>query len=263
MFRRIALAGSCVFVALTLACETRPAPPTAATSIHSTDARSGPAQDFAVEVFVDHAAATHAGPGPHPTSESGDFSLMQGGVRWLAGGVINYWIRGIEPIAGGNVVIEASEEILDAFITTRTFVRVVTGPTANPCGASTTDILDDFSTVLWGAIDGPGGALASTAVCRNVATKEIVGFLLTIDNAETWSTTGAAGTFDVANMVTHEWGHVAGLGHVNGALGGCLTMYRFGGLGETQKRTLGLGDKLGLNALYATGDTSPGPGCGN
>jgi hypothetical protein len=40
-------------------------------------------------------------------------------------------------------------------------------------------------------------------------------------------------------------------------------MYRFGRLAETQKRTLGLGDKLGLNALYATGDTSPGPGCGN
>ena len=31
---------------------------------------------------------------------------------------------------------------------------------------------------------------------------------------------------------------------------------------ETEQRTLGWGDKRGLDALYHTGDTSPGPGCG-
>lgn len=31
---------------------------------------------------------------------------------------------------------------------------------------------------------------------------------------------------------------------------------------DTQQRTLGLGDKIGLDKLYNTGNTSPGPGCG-
>ena len=31
---------------------------------------------------------------------------------------------------------------------------------------------------------------------------------------------------------------------------------------ETEQRTLGWGDKIGLDKLYDTGDTSPGPGCG-
>jgi len=38
-------------------------------------------------------------------------------------------------------------------------------------------------------------------------------------------------------------------------------MYKFAGLGEIQKRTLGLGDKLGMDALYGTGNISAGPGC--
>ena len=60
----------------------------------------------------------------------------------------------------------------------------------------------------------------------------------------------------------HEFGHVAGLDHVNAPRDGCLTMYRFATSGETQKRTLGLGDRLGMDVLCSTGDTALGPGCG-
>lgn len=255
MSRSAAVAGSCFIVALSVACEVRPTSPAPSTATVSSDAQGGPARDFTVDVFVDHASPTHAGPGPHPTTESNDYALTSGGIRWFAGGNINYWIRGPEDVAGGNTALETAAATLDALVTSRTFTRVVTGPTANPCG--------DFNTVLWAPIDGPGGALASASVCRTVGTKEIVGFVLTLDTSETWSTNGAAGTFDVGNAATHEWGHIAGLGHVNGAPGGCLTMYRFGGAGETQKRTLGLGDKLGLDVLYGSGNTTPGPGCGN
>lgn len=58
-------------------------------------------------------------------------------------------------------------------------------------------------------------------------------------------------------------GHVVGLGHVNSPNDGCLTLYKFSDRGETAKRSLGWGDKLGLDKLYATGDTEPGPGCDN
>ena len=39
-------------------------------------------------------------------------------------------------------------------------------------------------------------------------------------------------------------------------------MYPYAGLGETQKRTLGLGDKLGMQTLYGSTDVSAGA-CGS
>ena len=67
---------------------------------------------------------------------------------------------------------------------------------------------------------------------------------------------------DIENVMAHEMGHVAGLDHLEHSKGGCLTMYIYSGLGETQKRTPGWGDKRGLDRLYDTGDDGPGDGCG-
>ena len=83
------------------------------------------------------------------------------------------------------------------------------------------------------------------------------------DTSEAWVIGSPASTeIDLGNVAVHEFGHVAGLGHVNAPKDGCLTMYRFAGGGESQKSTLWLGDKLEMDALYGTGDTSTGPGCG-
>jgi hypothetical protein len=250
-------------LAAIVACQRSPAAPSSSVAAGDTralDARDSGARQFVIERFVDYSVPVHAGPGPHPTEESDQYALVQGGIRWFSGTDVTYWIRGTQPVAGGDATIEAAAETLDAYIV-RNLERVVSNPSANPCGAGGGPE-DDLNTVQWTTIDGPGGVLASTGACRNVATKEIVGFLISIDFAEDWSTTGAPGTIDVSNVMTHEWGHVAGLGHVNGAPGGCLTMYRFSGDGEIQKRTLGLGDKLGLVVLYGVGDASAGPGCG-
>lgn len=67
-----------------------------------------------------------------------------------------------------------------------------------------------------------------------------------------------SGTFDVENVTAHEFGHAAGLGHVNAPQDGCLTMYALSGKEEIQKRTLGLGDKLGMEALYDSDDVAAG-----
>src|SRR3989338_3760534 len=48
-----------------------------------------PAMDFVDEMFVDYKSPSHAGPGPHPTSESDDFSLTMGGMKW-SDAVIKY-----------------------------------------------------------------------------------------------------------------------------------------------------------------------------
>ena len=206
------------------------------------------------EVFVDHAT-----PGRTKsrlrliTEESSSFKLTQGGIRWFSHESVKYAVTGTEGVADGNDAIESAIGIIDSFVTTRGFSRDNDSPSPNPCGGK--------NIVQWVSIDGPGNILATASVCRNVATKEIGGFVVTLDSDETWSTTGAPGTLDVANITTHEFGHVAGLGHVNAPKDGCLTMYRFASVGETQKRSLGLGDKLGMNALYGSTDISGGT-CG-
>ena len=215
-----------------------------------------PTSEFVEEVFVDYATPTHAGPGPHPTTESSDFKLTQGGISWFSGSNVEYRISGTEAVSGGNTAIESAEATWDGFITTRTFSKNNSSTQTNPCTGNP-------NTIQWASIDGAGGTLATASVCRNVATKEIVGFNITVDNGESWAIDGSSGSLDVENVVSHEFGHVGGLGHTNAPRSGCLTMYTFSGLGEIQKRTLGLGDKLGMNALYSTGDTSGGPGCGS
>lgn len=211
--------------------------------------------EWVQELFIDRGNDdTHAGPGPHPTEESSRFAFIQGGVRWFAGDAIGYQISGTEGIGGANAVIEAGAATIAGFVTTRDFVRDDALPSANPCGG--------VNRVVWAAIDGPGGILASTGVCRNVATKEIAGFVVTMDSGDAWSLSGEAGKFDVGNVTVHEFGHVAGLDHVNAPRDGCLTMYTYAAAGETQKSTLGLGDKLGMNALYGSADVSAGA-CGS
>jgi hypothetical protein len=67
-----------------------------------------------------------------------------------------------------------------------------------------------------------------------------------------WSTTGEANAMDVLNIATHEYGHTFGLSHPRGSSAsiGCLTMYAYASYGETEKRTLGDGDILGIQAIY-------------
>ena len=233
------------------------AAPAASSGRASSPQAAAPTSEFVAELFVDYAAPSHAGPGPHPTTESADFQLTQGGIKWFASTtVVEYIISGDEDVSGGNSAIETAEATWDGFITTRAFTHNDATTQINPCtGAS--------NKVQWAAIDGAGDTLATASVCRNVATKEIAGFVITIDTDESWTANGTTTTaFDVENVASHEFGHVAGLGHDNPPRSGCLTMYTFAGEGETQKRTLGLGDKLGMDALYDTDDVTPGPGCG-
>lgn len=106
--------------------------------------------------------------------------------------------------------------------------------------------------ILWGRT---GGSLATTYTWRwnDGAIESDVVF----DNGPTWWQAPSEGDgcyedagnrYDVANIATHEFGHVYGLGHPSGAR--FETMYAFGYSGETLKRSPASGDRSGISTLY-------------
>lgn len=108
--------------------------------------------------------------------------------------------------------------------------------------------------VWWAAIDGSGGALARTTVWYNTATKVISRAEIVFDTgnkwfiSSKWSCAGIAGSpFDIRNVATHEIGHAIGLGHASATK---LTMYGSAAQGETLKKSLGIGDQRGIDAIY-------------
>lgn len=212
---------------------------------------NGPAPQYAVDKFVDYAPVK--GEAATATSETDAFSLINGGLHWNSGGTVEYQITGSQGVSGGNTAIVTAIGHYNGRVP-RTFSNV-TSAANNPCGGP--------NEVSWQSIDGPGNVLAFTSTCRSVSTKEIVGFFIAIDSDDAWQIgNGDASKFDVENIITHEMGHGVGLGHDNAPKDACLTMYKFASLAEIGKRTLGLGDKLGLFKLYGLSETSAGT-CGS
>jgi len=217
---------------------------------------SSPRKDFVQEHFIDYGRGPSNLAAPVATTEGDDFRLIRGGISWPSGGTVEYTISGTEDVSGGNAAILASEATVDVFVTTRSFVNNNGTAQDNPCTPGSPN------SVQWGTIDGEGGIVAVTSTCFNRLTKEIVGFQMIIDNDEPWVIGVSTTALDVENTVTHEFGHVAGLDHVRPPQDACLTLFPFVDLGEIQKRTLGLGDKLGMQALYGGSDVSAGS-CGS
>jgi hypothetical protein len=211
--------------------------------------------DFAQETHVDYVKPPTTAAAPVATTESDDYSLEDGGARWFTGSAVEYAIAGTQPIRNANSAVTTAVATVDGFITTRSFTRKDATTQTNPCTGTA-------NTIQWTTIDGPGNIVAGTSFCYRVATKEIVGFSMIIDREESWSIGSTATTLDVQNTVTHEFGHAAGLGHVHAPQDGCLTMYPYVAFGEIQKRTLGLGDKLGMQTLYGSTDVTAGT-CGS
>jgi hypothetical protein len=199
-----------------------------------------------------------------PNGESPNFKLiddMRPFIRWYPGPRVEYRVIN-EPIKGAQHALVQSEKTLDPFITTRQFKRDDKTTQINPCTGAP-------NTLTWGLTANPNN-VAETSLCiatttradGKVTRREIVGWVTIFDSRRPWATDGDRNAYDIENVATHEWGHVAGLDHVSAPEDRCLTMYFQTSRGETEQRTLGWGDKRGLDKLYDTGDTSPGPGCG-
>jgi Matrixin len=101
----------------------------------------------------------------------------------------------------------------------------------------------------WFVGSGAGSALAATWSWTD-SSGRIKGadiFFNTRFTFGIFSTCNAQNTYEMGDIITHEIGHTAGLGHVSDAQAQA-TMYPSAPAGETRKRTLTTGDKNGFEA---------------
>ena len=202
----------------------------------------GPPSSFERLVFIDKGVTSAA----KPTADamSTDFHLLGGHPSWPASSTVHYSVNPSGCVDDCANAVTAVDNAFNSWeISGITFTRTTPGD-PDPCGGT-----DSLS---WTPIDGPGGTLAETFVCQSRATHQIVGFQTLFDSADPWSASGAAGHFDIQATATHEEGHTMGLDHVHAPHDARLTMYPFITEADTGFRTLGCGDRLGVNALYGT-----------
>jgi len=105
---------------------------------------------------------------------------------------------------------------------------------------------DNYNVVAWGAYRA--GVIAVTYIWYSG--DEILETDTKMNTFYKWSLSGEAGKMDVQNIMTHEFGHWCGLDDLYADKDYWLTMYGYSNYGETYKQTLGLGDILGLQAVY-------------
>ena len=103
---------------------------------------------------------------------------------------------------------------------------------------------DGTNVVAWGAYRA--GVIAVTYIWYSGS--QILETDTRLNTFYKWSLSGESGKMDVQNIVTHEFGHWAGLADLYDGEDYWLTMYGYSDYGETYKRTLGLGDIYGLEA---------------
>ncbi|WP_439693258.1 matrixin family metalloprotease [Curtobacterium sp. SP.BCo] len=167
-----------------------------------------------------------------------DWSYNPGGQKVAGATVIragaDAW-TGAVAACGKSVTTTAGERLLGN--TTQAIGVTATGG----CGASS-----GASVIGWGSLKS--GTLAVTCVWSRS------GVAIEVDQrystAAAWSgtTTCSGARFDLRGVATHEWGHAFGLGHT--AQNSGLVMKPASTTCEVGQRTLGLGDVLGIDALY-------------
>jgi len=104
---------------------------------------------------------------------------------------------------------------------------------------------DGYNVISWGTYRA--GVLAVTYIWyigdRVVETDTL------LNSYYAWSLKGEARKVDLQDVMTHEFGHWCGLADLYSDADYWLTMFGYSSYGETYKRTLGLGDILGLREV--------------
>jgi len=146
-------------------------------------------------------------------------------------------------------IIDTSLETWDIETADEIFASSVTDYTV-----SYSDVQDQTNTVTWGTLPW-ANAIAVNSLWINRYFETIVESDVAFSTSYTWAdctVTGSDcinGKMDLQNIATHEFGH-NGLGDLYMPPSKALTMHGYGWFGDIGKRTLGDGDKLGIQALY-------------
>jgi hypothetical protein len=175
-----------------------------------------------------------------------DYRLISGGVRWTTTPVTYYIstvnMPSLDPSFVLSTITSSSETWDDATGTELFYTPTFTN---NPVVSG-----DGVNTVGWGNLQP--GVIAVTQLWYNPATKEIVEFDMILNTYYAWgdATTATDEVMDLQNIATHEFGHAGGLGDLKPPKDSELTMYAYSDHNEVKKRTLGVGDILGIQKLY-------------
>ena len=189
---------------------------------------------------------------PEEPKDYDTFALL--GVEWVVPvGGIPYVIDPDYAPTGSIVEIELAYEAWDD----ATSVELFAEPTVDSEVSPSTDSPDFINTVSWRRIVPPR-VIAVCFIWYNPDTMEIVDCDVIMNTKHDWGIDPDGegedyileDAFDVCNIVTHEAGHVVGLGDLYDKTYSELTMYGYSEEGETKKISLENGDKLGCQYLY-------------
>jgi len=193
--------------------------------------------DASVELKV---VVTYAIP---PTDDSGTnrhYKLL----RYHSYSTINYYINpsNDDGLSQGDVVntIKASVDTWDEQTNYQVFKYIDT--TSEIAGK-----YDGLNVISWGTY---GSANVIAVTMSWVSGRRVLEVDCLMNTYYGWSLSGESGKMDVQNIMTHELGHFCGLADLYKDTDYWLTMYGYSDFHETYKQTLGLGDILGLRAVY-------------
>ena len=169
-----------------------------------------------------------------------DYKLLR--FHWYS--TANYYINSLndEGLAesGVTAAITTSAATWNSATKTSTVFSYV-GDTTRTAGTR-----DGYNVVSFGSYSS--GVIGVTYIWS--IGKRIIETDTRLNNYFTWSLDEEAGTMDVQNIMTHEFGHWCGLADLYSSSDYWLTMYGYADYGETYKRTLATGDITGLNIVY-------------
>lgn len=200
---------------------------------------------------VDFVHYAKGGGAVKPTKTDPGYKLMGAKWLWQEGFEINLTNAPASVSATASDAVKAAADTWDA----ATACTRTTGTDLFNWNAVTSTATENYGTydghnvIAFGPYSDQN-VIAITSVWYSRTTKAIYEFDMLFNTNFSWSVSGTAGTMDLQNIATHEFGHAVGLLDIYNADYSGVTMYGYAATGETDKCTLEKPDITGLQLMY-------------